>query len=231
MGVPVIALVGYTNAGKSTLLNRLTGTESYVQDQLFATLDPTARELRLPDGQKAVIIDTVGLIDRLPHDLVEAFHSTLETAAEADVILTVCDAGSRYCREELAVTGQVLDELGCGGIPKITVYNKVDKLPEIPPDFPMEGRPHAYISALRGDGIDGLLGQIAGVLAEFGRPGDADGPLLRREHRRGCPPGRERHRRGIHPGRHPTHRHRPRRSLHRYRAYLVDESGKSRYNP
>ena len=95
MGVPVIALVGYTNAGKSTLLNRLTGAESYVQDQLFATLDPTARELRLPDGQKAVIIDTVGLIDRLPHELVEAFHSTLETAAQADVILTVCDVSSR----------------------------------------------------------------------------------------------------------------------------------------
>ena len=77
------AVIGEEGNGKSTLLNRLTGAESYVQDQLFATLDPTARELRLPDGQKAVIIDTVGLIDRLPHDLVEAFHSTLETAAEA----------------------------------------------------------------------------------------------------------------------------------------------------
>ena len=226
MGVPVIALVGYTNAGKSTLLNRLTGAESYVQDQLFATLDPTARELRLPDGQKAVIIDTVGLIDRLPHDLVEAFHSTLETAAEADVILTVCDVSSRYCREELAVTGQVLDELGCGGIPKITVYNKVDKLPEIPPDFPMEGRPHAYISALRGDGIDGLLGQIAGVLAESVArvtlmvPYSA-GNIAGAVRQEGNVTAEEYTPDGI-----LLTATVPRRSLHRYRAYLVDESGK-----
>ena len=220
------AIVGRPNAGKSTLLNRLTGAESYVQDQLFATLDPTARELRLPDGQKAVIIDTVGLIDRLPHDLVEAFHSTLETATEADVILTVCDVSSRYCREELAVTGQVLDDLGCGGIPKITVYNKIDKLPEIPSDFPMEGRPHAYISALYGDGVEKLLEQIAGVLAESVArvtlmiPYSA-GHIAGAVRQEGNVTAEEYTPDGI-----LLTATVPRRSLHRYRAYLVDESGK-----
>lgn len=168
-GVPVIAIVGYTNVGKSTLLNLLTGAEIYTQDQLFATLDPTARELRLPDGQKSVIIDTVGLIDRLPHGLVEAFHSTLEVAAEADVILTVCDYASPHCREQLAVTEQVLDELGCGDIPKITVFNKIDLVPDsaaAAESIPVKDVRHVFISAAEEKGIDLLLRQIAECLSD-----------------------------------------------------------------
>ena len=162
--VPVIAIVGYTNVGKSTLLNRLTGADIYVQDQLFATLDPTARELRLPDGQRSVIIDTVGLVQRLPHQLVEAFKSTLEVAAEANVILNVCDCTSPLAHSQLEVTNGLLAELGCGGIPVITVYNKADLLPEpIKPERP--GRV-VHISAREGLGLDTLLQSIAGCLAE-----------------------------------------------------------------
>ncbi len=168
-GIPIIAIVGYTNVGKSTLLNLLTGADIYTQNQLFATLDPTARELRLPDGQKCVIIDTVGLIDRLPHGLVEAFHSTLEVAAEADVILTVCDYASPYCREQLSVTEQVLDELGCGEIPQITVFNKIDQVPDsaaAAESIPVKDVRHVYISAAKQKGIDLLLRQIAECLSQ-----------------------------------------------------------------
>ena len=168
-GVPIIAIVGYTNVGKSTLLNLLTGAEIYTQNQLFATLDPTARELKLPDGQKCVIIDTVGLIDRLPHGLVEAFHSTLEVAAEADVILTVCDYASPYCREQLAVTEQVLDELGCGDIPKITVFNKIDLVPDsaaAAESIPVKGVRHVFISASEEKGITLLLNKISDCLSD-----------------------------------------------------------------
>lgn len=225
MGVPVIALVGYTNAGKSTLLNRLTGADSYVQDQLFATLDPTAREMRLPDGQKAVVIDTVGLIERLPHNLVEAFHSTLETAAEADVILEVCDYTSPYCREELQITGEVLDELGCGGISKITVFNKIDRLSEEMGSIPGDLR-HAYISALTGKGVEALCKQIAGVLSESVAeinlmiPYSA-GNLAGAVRSEGRVTAEEYTPDGIR-----LTATVPRRTIHRYRAYMVDETGK-----
>ena len=168
-GVPVIAIVGYTNVGKSTLLNLLTGADIYAKDQLFATLDPTARELKLPDGQQAVIIDTVGLIERLPHGLVEAFHSTLEVAVEADVILTVCDYASPYCREQLEVTGQVLDELGCGDIPRITVFNKIDLDPTsavAAETIPVQGVRQVFISAAEKRGIDRLMNMISDCLSE-----------------------------------------------------------------
>lgn len=162
--VPVIAIVGYTNVGKSTLLNLLTGSDIYVQNQLFATLDPTARELTLPDGQHAVIIDTVGLVQRLPHQLVEAFKSTLEVAAEADVILNVCDCSNPLARSQLEVTNSLLSELGCGGIPVITVYNKIDQVP-VPPE-PVKGSRVAAISALENKGIDQLLEMICSCLSE-----------------------------------------------------------------
>ncbi len=226
-GVPVVALVGYTNAGKSTLLNRLTGADSYVQDQLFATLDPTARELRLPDGQRAVLIDTVGLIERLPHNLVEAFRSTLETAAEADVILEVCDGASPYFRDHLKVTEEVLDSLGCGGIPKITVYNKVDRLPAIPSDFPMEGRRHAYISALTGEGLDRLLRLVAETLSESVAAVRlmvpyAAGHIAGAVRAEGSVTAEEYTPDGV-----LLTATVPRRSLHKYRAYRVDEAEKA----
>ncbi len=160
--IPIIAVVGYTNVGKSTLLNYLTKANAYVQDQLFATLDPTARELFLPNGQKTVIIDTVGLLQRLPHELIEAFHSTLEVASDADVILKVCDYTDPNASTQLAVTQSVLDELGCDGIPSITVYNKTDCL-TMP--IPQSSDRSVFISAKDGYGVNRLLQAVEKALA------------------------------------------------------------------
>ena len=122
-GVPVIALVGYTNVGKSSLLNRLCGSDVMAADRLFATLDPTARRLTLPSGLACVAVDTVGFVSRLPHHLVDAFRSTLEEAAFADIIVRVCDASDPDSASQLAVTDEVLASLGCEDIPALTVYN------------------------------------------------------------------------------------------------------------
>lgn len=115
-GTVTVALVGYTNAGKSTLMNQLTQAGVLAEDKLFATLDPTARALKLPCGKTVMLIDTVGLIRRLPHHLVEAFKSTLEQAATADILLNVCDASSPEARDHLEVTNSLLNELGAAGI-------------------------------------------------------------------------------------------------------------------
>ena len=163
LSVPTIAIVGYTNVGKSTLLNLLTGAGVYAQNQLFATLDPTAREIVLPDGQHAVIIDTVGLIQRLPHQLVEAFKSTLEEAASADVILNVCDAADPMAKQQIEVTKNLLGELGCGDTPVITVYNKADLLENVPE--PLKESRTVYISAKENSGIDRLMEAIADALS------------------------------------------------------------------
>ena len=163
LSVPTIAIVGYTNVGKSTLLNLLTGAGVYAKNQLFATLDPTAREIVLPDGQHAVIIDTVGLIQRLPHQLVEAFKSTLEEAASADVILNVCDASDPLAKDQLEVTKNLLGELGCGDTPVITVYNKADLLENVP--APSKESRTVYISAKENSGIDWLMEAIADALS------------------------------------------------------------------
>ena len=130
-GIPTVAIVGYTNAGKSTLLNRLTDAGVLAENKLFATLDPTARALRLPDGREIMLVDTVGFVRRLPHQLVQAFHSTLEEAVEADVILNICDASSPHAAEHLQVTGDLLAELGCGDTPVLQVMNKCDLVPDI----------------------------------------------------------------------------------------------------
>ncbi|MBO4390988.1 MAG: GTPase HflX [Lachnospiraceae bacterium] len=124
--VPVVAIVGYTNAGKSTLLNTLTGSLVYAEDQLFATLDPTTRECKLEDGETVLFTDTVGLINKLPHHLVEAFRSTLEEAAYADVILHVADASDPDLALHLRVVYDTLQSLGISGKPVITVFNKMD---------------------------------------------------------------------------------------------------------
>ncbi len=128
--VPTISLVGYTNAGKSTLLNTLTNSDIYAQDQLFATLDPTTRQLDLPDKQQAILTDTVGFIQRLPHQLVAAFQSTLEEVVEADVLLHVIDVSHELYKEQSNAVYQVLKEIGAENKTIITVYNKIDKLPE-----------------------------------------------------------------------------------------------------
>lgn len=151
---PVVALVGYTNAGKSTLLNALTDASVLAEDMLFATLDPVVRQAELPNGTEVLISDTVGFINKLPHDLVEAFRSTLEEAANADIILHVVDRSSPYYESQMAVVEDVLSKLGALDIPRINVYNKCDLTGERTPN---DG---VFISAAKGTGIDELLEQI-----------------------------------------------------------------------
>lgn len=157
-GVITCAIVGYTNAGKSTLMNYLTDAGVLAQDKLFATLDPTSRALKLPSGVTVMLIDTVGLVRRLPHHLVEAFRSTLEEAAQSDIILNVCDASSDEARTHMQVTTDLLDSLGCGDTPIITVLNKCDLLEE--EGFPQDFNSYVKISAKNGTGIDELLKAI-----------------------------------------------------------------------
>ena len=165
-GVISVAIVGYTNVGKSTLLNALTDAGVLAQDMLFATLDPTVRALTLPDGRKVLLVDTVGLVSRLPHHLVEAFHSTLEEAVNADLILNVCDLSSPDFDQQLSVTQEVLRELGAQEVPVLTVLNKCD-LVEVPP-LTLD-KHSAAISARSGLGLDTLLQKIAQNLPETHR--------------------------------------------------------------
>ncbi|WP_405384213.1 GTPase HflX [Phascolarctobacterium sp.] len=161
--VPTVSLVGYTNAGKSTLLNTLTNSDIYAQDQLFATLDPTTRQLDLPNKQQAILTDTVGFIQRLPHQLVAAFQSTLEEVVEADVLLHVIDVSHELYKEQAASVYQVLDELGAKDKTIITVYNKIDKLPldsALPARLAKEEN-SICISAKAGINLDALLELIA----------------------------------------------------------------------
>ncbi len=157
-GVETVVIVGYTNAGKSTLMNRLTDAGVLAENKLFATLDPTSRALSLPSGREVMLIDTVGLIRRLPHNLVEAFKSTLEEAACADVILNVCDASSPECAEHLRVTNELLTELGAADIPVVSVMNKCDLLYDT--DNITTLHDSVFISALHGNGVDALLTAI-----------------------------------------------------------------------
>ncbi len=168
-GIPCVAIVGYTNVGKSTLLNALTNAGVLAEDKLFATLDPTARALSLPDGRTVMLIDTVGLVRRLPHQLVEAFHSTLEEALQADLLLNVCDISSPDVQEQVAVTENVIRELGensRGSVknidqPILTVFNKCDLISECP--IPVNEKV-ALISAKTGFGFDLLLEKISALL-------------------------------------------------------------------
>jgi len=154
--IPVIAIVGYTNAGKSTLLNALTNAEVYVEDKLFATLDPTARRLVLPAGREVILIDTVGFIRKLPHDLVEAFKSTLEEVKYADFLLHIIDVTSPDMEEKIKVVEKVLSDLGATNTPKINVFNKIDLLEVVPKGNERE----VYISAKNKIGFDKLLQAI-----------------------------------------------------------------------
>lgn len=160
-GVVTVALVGYTNAGKSTLMNTLTDAGVLAENKLFATLDPTARALTLPDGSQVLLIDTVGFIRRLPHKLVEAFKSTLDEAVSANVILNICDASSDECSEHYRVTNELLEELGCADKPIITVLNKCDLANDI--SIPMVGN-CVRVSAKTGEGLPELLEKIAAAL-------------------------------------------------------------------
>lgn len=160
-GVITCAIVGYTNAGKSTLLNRLTDAGVMAEDKLFATLDTTSRAITLDDNRQIILIDTVGFIRKLPHYLIEAFKSTLEEAAEADFLIHVIDASSDEAENRIRVAEQVLSSLGAGSKPTIRVYNKCD----LGKEFITSGseKRSVYISARNGEGIDELLEAISDV--------------------------------------------------------------------
>jgi GTP-binding protein HflX len=167
--IPTVSLVGYTNAGKSTLFNAVTNAGVYVADQLFATLDPTMRRVDLPDLGPVILADTVGFIRHLPHKLVEAFRATLEEAAEADLLLHVIDAVEEDKHDTVAEVQEVLEEIGAGDIRQLEVHNKIDLLEGLEPriDRDKEGRPiKVWLSASEKNGLE-LLGQaIAELLGE-----------------------------------------------------------------
>lgn len=167
--VIVGAIVGYTNVGKSTLMNALTDAGVLAEDKLFATLDTTSRALSLPDGRSVLLIDTVGLVRRLPHNLVESFKSTLEEAANADIIINLIDISADDGYEQSQVTAELLKELGCEGIPQINVLNKADKLPESANINCDDST--VLISAKNKQGLDELLDCIARNLPETAKRG------------------------------------------------------------
>jgi GTPase len=169
--VPSLALVGYTNAGKSTLFRALTGADAYIADQLFATLDPTVRRIVLPGNTQVVVADTVGFIRELPHDLVAAFQSTLTEAREATLLLHVVDVSDPRRDEHIDEVNRVLAEIGAGDLPQVLVFNKVDRL-ELQPrvDRDEEGRvTHVWVSAAKSLGLDLLREAVAERLARVAR--------------------------------------------------------------
>ncbi|HEX8132979.1 MAG TPA: GTPase HflX, partial [Actinomycetes bacterium] len=190
-GVPAAALVGYTNAGKSTLLNRLSGAGVLVQDSLFSTLDPTTRRLDLPGGRAATFTDTVGFIAKLPHDLVEAFKSTLEEVARADLVVHLVDAAQPDPDGQIAAVRAVLQEVDAAEVPELLVLNKADLLDQVSRVRLARQLPGAVIiSAATGEGVEALLSTIATRLPR--PPVDLDvllpydrGDLVDRAHREG----------------------------------------------
>ena len=157
-----VALAGYTNAGKSTLLNRLTGADVFTQDKLFATLDPTTRAYALPGGRLITVTDTVGFIQKLPHGLVEAFKSTLSEVLNADLILKVVDISDDDWIRQMDAVESVLSEIGAGDKLSVTVFNKVDLLDPIELGILKSRYPDSiFFSALTGEGIDSLTSRIA----------------------------------------------------------------------
>lgn len=161
-GVTTVVIVGYTNAGKSTLLNSLTDAGVLTENKLFATLDPTSRALKLPDGRSVILVDTVGFISRLPHSLVESFKSTLEEVVYADLILNVCDASNPDYEQQIEVTLDTIKELGASDKPVLTVFNKCDLTPNL--HFFSVDRNTVRISAKTGEGLPALLEKTASML-------------------------------------------------------------------
>ena len=163
-----VALVGYTNAGKSTLMNALTAAGVFVEDKLFATLDPTTRALRLPNGDKVMLVDTVGFINKIPHSLVEAFKSTLEEVSNADLLLHLVDLANPQFEEQIEVAHRVLAEIGAGDITTVLVPNKIDAVEDVPLALLKNHVVNQIcpISALTGQGIDRLLATVGTILDE-----------------------------------------------------------------
>jgi GTP-binding protein HflX len=165
-GTPLVSLVGYTNAGKSTLFNRLSGAQVFAADRLFATLDPTLRRIRVPPERRVILSDTVGFIRHLPHDLVESFRATLDEVREADLLLHVVDANAEQRDDNIAQVNHVIDEIGAGAIPQVLIYNKIDLNPRLPPRLESErvGPPAVWLSARTGAGVSLLLEQMGVML-------------------------------------------------------------------
>lgn len=164
---PLASIVGYTNAGKSTLLNTLTGADALAEDKLFATLDPTTRRLRLPTNQNVLLTDTVGFIRKLPHGLVEAFKATLEEVVQADLLLHVVDVSHPQVEEQIRSVETVLQEIGADGKPVLMVFNKIDRLADPKPVLArfLEKHPHGVaVSATAGEGLPELLAQLGSEL-------------------------------------------------------------------
>ena len=164
--VPLAVISGYTNAGKSTLLNYLTDANILAEDKLFATLDPTVRKLSLPSGRNLLLSDTVGFISRLPHGLVEAFKSTLDEVRYADIVLIVIDASDENAQDKTKVTEDILSQLDAGDKPTIYVFNKCDRLEIVPSVDVLKNHDTVCISAKTGDGVDNLLSMIDEILAK-----------------------------------------------------------------
>jgi GTPase len=192
--MPTVAIVGYTNAGKSSMLNALVGHEAArAEDQLFATLDPTSRNVKLGDGQSVVVTDTVGFIHKLPHQLVDAFRATLEEVNRADLLLEVVDVADRHAPEHRATVQQVLDELGAGQKPRLLVYNKADLVDPAASDGDVPAPSIAgsvLVSAITGYGMDTLRTRLAALLADLWEDVDvslpySEGELLSRVRERG----------------------------------------------
>ena len=169
--IPVVSLVGYTNSGKSTLFNRMTGASVYAANKLFATLDPTLRRLELTSGKSCILSDTVGFIRHIPHDLIDAFHATLQETMEADLLLHIIDVDEGNRQTRIEQVNQVISEIGAADIPQIEVYNKIDLHEEMKArtEQGLDGNCHrAWISARTGAGVEQLTDLITRVL--FSRP-------------------------------------------------------------
>ncbi|HUP83445.1 MAG TPA: GTPase HflX [Candidatus Limnocylindria bacterium] len=192
--MPTVAIVGYTNAGKSSMLNALVGHEAArAEDQLFATLDPTSRSVKLGDGQSVVVTDTVGFIHKLPHQLVDAFRATLEEVNRADVLLEVVDVADQHAPEHRATVQQVLNDLGAGEKPRLLVYNKADLVDPAAADGALPAPTIAgsvLVSAMTGYGMDTLRTRLAAILSDLWEEVDvnlpySEGELLARVRERG----------------------------------------------
>lgn len=221
--VPVVAIVGYTNAGKSTLLNALTGADVLIEDKLFATLDPTTRKVTLPSGRNVLLSDTVGFIQKLPTDLVAAFRATLEEINEADLILHVIDVSHPQALPQSETVMETLADLGIEDQPVVVALNKIDRLPtsELPPGLLAEFPDSLPISASRGIGLEALLERIEEVLLEGLVYITVQVPFERGElsalfHRQGTVVGQSHTAEGV-----TLEGYIPRRWLEEFRSYLV----------